>query len=439
MEEKGNLDQIKRYPSILSKLVGWITLTLSIIVGVLLSIVVIFAAAGASGSKFVAFVAGIVALVIISGGGAYLSSRLIKGKNVIVSNKLTVIPSCIALIITGILVLSFLYIPAENNPMKESADVKYWNLTTGSKIAYTETAEKVTKPYPVLLVHGGPGGPYLETDYFAKALAKDGYAVYNYQQVGAGLSSRLDDPNEYTVARHVADLEAIRKKLHAEKIILMGRSWGGQLIARYMAKYPDNVEKTILTSPASMWFSPDSDIGPTLTESGQKDSNAAVIDNLRYTAANVISQIGGSAGLKVLMPEKYLDGLYEHFVDTLSMEPGNPSYNKNSKPPVSGYGFWVNTQTTKDARAIEDPRPKLKNNQTPILIMKSQYDYVAWEQTREYRDTFPNSTLVTIDGLGHSIRAPYQELYADYVVKYLNGEKLPSKPYMGKEEPWSVK
>ncbi|GIJ49583.1 hypothetical protein Val02_64690 [Virgisporangium aliadipatigenens] len=42
----------------------------------------------------------------------------------------------------------------------------------------------------------------------------------DYQPAGAGRSSRLA-PSEYTVARHVADLDAIRQKLAAPKVVLM--------------------------------------------------------------------------------------------------------------------------------------------------------------------------------------------------------------------------
>src|SRR5690606_33249651 len=83
-------------------------------------------------------------------------------------------------------------------------------------------------------------------------LATAGFDVYNYHQVGAGLSSRLD-ADDYTVSRHVADLEAIRIELKADHLILIGASWGGQLIAEYMAAYPERVERAVVSSPGSIW------------------------------------------------------------------------------------------------------------------------------------------------------------------------------------------
>jgi proline iminopeptidase len=79
-------------------------------------------------------------------------------------------------------------------------------------------------------------------------LADEGFDVYNYHQVGAGLSSRLG-ASQCTVDRHVVDLDAIRVILGAEKVILIGASWGGQLIAEYMAAHPARVERAVVVSP----------------------------------------------------------------------------------------------------------------------------------------------------------------------------------------------
>jgi len=40
-------------------------------------------------------------------------------------------------------------------------------------------------------------------------LSKDGFDVYLYDQIGCGLSARLQNVNEYTPPRHQKDLIAI--------------------------------------------------------------------------------------------------------------------------------------------------------------------------------------------------------------------------------------
>lgn len=130
----------------------------------------------------------------------------------------------------------------------------YWELPTGSRIAYLRLpAVGPAQATPIIRLHGGPGG-YAVTNQRAVAffghLAQDGYDVYLYDQIGSGLSARLDDPREYTLTRSVANLEAIRQAIGADQLILLGESWGATLAANYMAAYPDHVGRVIFSSPA---------------------------------------------------------------------------------------------------------------------------------------------------------------------------------------------
>ncbi|GAA4236023.1 pimeloyl-ACP methyl ester carboxylesterase [Streptosporangium album] len=52
--------------------------------------------------------------------------------------------------------------------------------------------------------------------------------------------------------RDAADLEAIRRVLRADKLILVGRSWGGSLTARYLAAHPRHVAKAVFVSPGAL-------------------------------------------------------------------------------------------------------------------------------------------------------------------------------------------
>ncbi|WP_373281536.1 alpha/beta fold hydrolase [Microtetraspora fusca] len=127
--------------------------------------------------------------------------------------------------------------PGRDGPAAGS-DVRYWNLPTGSRIAYSHVpASGAARPTPVVFLHGGPGTANDGVSPAGKALAADGFDVYAYDQLGAGRSSRLSDVTGYTVARQVADLDAIRREIGTEKIILVGQSWGGALAAHYMAAH----------------------------------------------------------------------------------------------------------------------------------------------------------------------------------------------------------
>jgi len=147
-------------------------------------------------------------------------------------------------------------IPSKQDTLsiKPRQSTKYWNLNTGSKIAYTFIEGKGNrKPYPVIYLHGGPGG-YVHSKVIEVLgqLSVDGFDVYLYDQIGCGLSSRLENVNEYTATRHQKDLEAIVELLKVEKIILIGQSWGGALATLYTADNLNKVDKIILTCPGSV-------------------------------------------------------------------------------------------------------------------------------------------------------------------------------------------
>jgi proline iminopeptidase len=88
---------------------------------------------------------------------------------------------------------------------------QFWELPTGSRIAYVRiAAEGQTRPMPIIFLHGGPGVPDMKGDAeFFGRLAQDGFDVYVYDQVGRGRSSRLDDPRGYTLERDVTDLSVL--------------------------------------------------------------------------------------------------------------------------------------------------------------------------------------------------------------------------------------
>ena len=106
----------------------------------------------------------------------------------------------------------------------------------------------------VLWLHGGPGGaerPLFR--YFNGELEKH-FVVAYWDQRGAGRSFDPDaDEKRLTIAQHVADLDAIvdhlRRSLSAERVTLVGHSWGGALGLLYAQRYPDKVSALVAVNP----------------------------------------------------------------------------------------------------------------------------------------------------------------------------------------------
>jgi proline iminopeptidase len=107
---------------------------------------------------------------------------------------------------------------------------------------------------PLIVCHGGPG----LWDMFgslAGSLAGD-VRVVRWDQRGCGRSERR---GPYSVARSVADLDAVRAALGVERVAVLGHSWGATLALRYALDHPDRVSALIYVSGTGLgwdWHEP---------------------------------------------------------------------------------------------------------------------------------------------------------------------------------------
>jgi proline iminopeptidase len=107
---------------------------------------------------------------------------------------------------------------------------------------------------PLILCHGGPG----LWDMFGSlaGLLAGEVRVVRWDQRGCGRSERR---GPYSVARSVADLEAVRAGLGLERVAVLGHSWGATLALRYALDRPDRVSGLIYMSGTGLgwdWYEP---------------------------------------------------------------------------------------------------------------------------------------------------------------------------------------
>ncbi|MCK7500066.1 MAG: alpha/beta hydrolase [Comamonadaceae bacterium] len=130
----------------------------------------------------------------------------------------------------------------------------------------------------------------IEDRQFFERFAREGYDVYLYEQAGTGRSDPLRDLRDYTVQRNVDDLEAIRRTIGAERLILIGQSWGAVLAAHYAADHPQRVAKLIFPSPGPMRHADQRTIDASRTAAARADMTPP----LRVMAARLLR--GGQPG-----------------------------------------------------------------------------------------------------------------------------------------------
>jgi pimeloyl-ACP methyl ester carboxylesterase len=325
------------------------------------------------------------------------------------------------------------------------ANTKYWKLSTGSVIAYSEydpPPGTAVKAEAIVYLHGGPGARQASFDQdIYGGFAAYGYRVFLYDQAGSGLSSFLPRLHDYTVARSVADLEEIRQKIGVEKMILIGHSWGSTLAASYMAKYPAHVAKAVFHSPAKIWQLEEDDYdysrtagsvpgfpGPRLLAAlflrdrnreaaealvPQLESEILVIPSFRSTLGTVVCS--GNFGK---LPADLISALDGH-----------------ENPGVNPYVLQELVPETEIAEG--DPHAALRENHTPAILLYPECNYLSWKGAIDYKRTLPNLKIYYIPHAGHYIQFEQPELLKRVILSFLLDQPDAIPPYAGEADPRS--
>lgn len=108
---------------------------------------------------------------------------------------------------------------------------------------------------PLLVLHGGPGAPhdYLEN---LQVLASQKQRVIFYDQLGCGRSDQPDEPERWQLPRFVTEIDAVRRTLGLDCVVLLGQSWGAMLAIEYALTQPSGLTGLILsngTASAPLW------------------------------------------------------------------------------------------------------------------------------------------------------------------------------------------
>jgi proline iminopeptidase len=186
--------------------------------------------------------------------------------------------------------------PARAKPSAPSAQGT--TLTVGDVSIWYEVRNGGAKSKtPLVIVNGGPGFDHI---YLLSSDAWDKIAAHRpivmYDQRGTGRSGELKAGQSCTLADQVADLEALRAKLGAEHIDLLGHSWGGYLAMAYAARHPEHVAHIVLCdSAAPKWSDTEfmlKSFFPEATERRDQDDFLDAIGDATASGASVKEYLG---------------------------------------------------------------------------------------------------------------------------------------------------
>lgn len=295
-------------------------------------------------------------------------------------------------------------VPAPALPLELALD--QLTLPDGTRLAYRKYDARGAGAgtlAPIVVLHGGPGVPPLERsfDYYGR-LAESGHAVYVYEQIGVGQSSRLDDIRHYTLQRDIDDLDALRAAIGAQHIILIGQSWGAVLATHYRAQHPGVVDRTVLISPGA--FRQDDRFHDDDSPTAAAEPDGGIHPPLKLVLAGLLARVSPAAA-QIFVGQAELGRAYDAFwADPASAD---KFYCRGARPPAAllrrdrGANYYTLLMTLASAQRATDPTPALRRTDAPTLILRGACDFIPRAVAEDYVAALPNARILDVEGAGH--------------------------------------
>jgi proline iminopeptidase len=262
---------------------------------------------------------------------------------------------------------------------------------------------------PLVIIHGGPG---LDHSYFLPWINELGLygRVLLFDQRGCGGSDRMADTTKYAMDVTVSDIEAIRQHLGAEKICVLGFSYGGFVALKYALAHPDHVAKLILSDTApSMAFAAESE---SLQKARQSPEQKKGFEDLAKRTDLTKDQ--------QLLEEFKLELPYNFH------HPRTPEF-MNAIAEKIRYGAEAGEYIGRHDLPHYDVRPQLASIGVPTLVMVGDDDIVtppsqahAMYEGINAGKKVPNATLKIIAGAGHLSMIDNQDAFNHNIIEFLS-------------------
>jgi proline iminopeptidase len=267
------------------------------------------------------------------------------------------------------------------------------------KTGYVQTREKHNLFYrrigpenaerTLLCLHGGPG---VDHDYLlplsSLATEQNSLEFVSYDQLGGGRSENARDKTLYNVQSFREHIEDVRQELGLGKVCLLGQSMGGVLSFEYALKYPQNVEKLIISNSSA--------------------SVPAVVRHMQKMKKELPKDVYDTLE-KYEKLEDYANAEYQKAVMVMYKQHlcrANP-YPKElessfDKLGEAYYAFWgpnefFCTGNTRDWN-IMDQIDRIK---IPTLIIVGRYDEISVEHAEECHKLIGGSKLLVLEKSSH--------------------------------------
>jgi proline iminopeptidase len=294
-------------------------------------------------------------------------------------------------------------------PALEPFDSGYLSVSGLHEIYYEQCGNPSGKP--AIFLHGGPGGGGDATP--RRFFDPVRYQIILLDQRGCGRSRPHAELRENTTWDLIADIEALRAKLHIERWLVFGGSWGSTLSLLYAETHPDRVTELVLRGIFLLrqaeiaWFYQQgaSDIYPDAWEPYWTFIPAAERDDMLRAYHRRLTGPDPKIALEAARRWSIWEGSTSHLLASAStVERFGADHFALAFARIEAH-YFVNQAFMAEPDQILRDVGRLR--QIPAVIVQGRYDVVcplrsAWDLHRAW----PEAELCIVPDAGHSAFEP---------------------------------
>lgn len=282
-------------------------------------------------------------------------------------------------------------------------------LDVGGGVALWYTIQGQGKGAPIVVVHGGPGMDSGSLRGDLVALEAKHRLLY-YDQRGGGRSSLPADTKTLSIDHHVDDLEALRKHLGVDKVVLIGHSFGPAIIARYAIKYPGHVDRMVLLGPIPPRK------GKFIEEYGAT-IEARLTEAQRQRSAELEKQYE-SGDVAAACREFWAINILPRLAKSVKASVVKSDF-CTAPPEAIRYGMTKTSAATFGSLGDWDWTAELRKVKAPTLIVHGEEDAIPMAMVAEWASVLPNARLMKVPNAGHMPYAEQPGLVFPAIEKFL--------------------
>lgn len=241
----------------------------------------------------------------------------------------------------------------------------------------------------VLLVNGGPGLPseYLRAPH--ARLARLGFTVVAYDQLGCGASDRPTDTALWNLGRYVEELAQLCVALQLPPAQLLGHSWGTWLGTEFCLLFPRHVKSYVVADGAvdvphlvSELHRLRAALGPETVNMMIRREAVGTTDHAEYQAAITLLN-----HRHVCRCEEWPEPLERSLAD----------WNMGPYVTMQGPNEFTYTGNMRDWNRV----PGLRELRVPCLVLAGEHDELTPACARRIHDALPDSRLTVFSNCSH--------------------------------------